>query len=104
MFENFSLRSGDFCSAARSAQCSAAQRMIFWNFRNAVGNPVFGIVSDRIGRQKTLLLTTFSCVVCLILSGTRFVEDIFWYSIIRFLSGFFDAGLTVSQVGLILSC
>ena len=69
-----------------------------------IGNPVFGIVSDRIGRQKTLLLTTFSCVVCLILSGTKFVEDIFWYSIIRFLSGFFDAGLTVSQVGLILSC
>ena len=68
-----------------------------------IGNPVFGIISDRIGRQKTLLITTSFCVLCLILSGTRVVESFAGYSIVRFFSGFFDAGLTISQVSLILS-
>ena len=74
-------------------QSTLAASMVFLGY--FIGNIIFGTLSDRYGRKKSILLgIVASCVVSLQFS---FAPNYYWVLIFQFLLGTFAAGIIISN-------
>jgi DHA1 family tetracycline resistance protein-like MFS transporter len=75
--------------------------ILIFPLAQSLGAPIFGAVSDRIGRKKTFLISISGTIVGNALMGAALQQGIFsWLIIGRLLAGFFAGNLTLCLASL----
>ncbi|KAH7716615.1 Protein Y51A2D.18, partial [Aphelenchoides avenae] len=91
-FESVNYEFGYYCGRTKLVKQSISIQMIGVIF----GSIVFGWCSDNYGRKITMLVALVSTIACMFASS--FTNDLFWFTIMRFLVNFFTGGTMVILV------